>query len=289
MMKYITFTNLVTDIRNNLFKIPHDIDFVIGIPRSGMIVGSIISEYINVPLIDIDGFKNGEKPRGGDRLGLTQKKETKKVLVVDDTCNSGKAMKRTKDKLKGYDYDFIYLVAYLEGKGSDCIDIYLRDVREYTKDFPIVLYEWNLFHHYPFITQRCMYDIDGVLCTEPPDERNKQEYEEYIKNAIPLFIPTVPIGKIVTYRLSKYINETENWLKEQGIKYGQLIMFNADSYESRQKSGISPEYMKGTVYKNDPNSILFIESDDWQAMNIHQISGKPVLCVSTNKLYQKLT
>lgn len=288
MMKYITFTELVNDIRSNIYKVPHDIDFVIGIERSGMIVASIISEYINVPLIGLEAFINGCKPTGGDRLGLTQKKDTKKVLIVDDTCNSGKAMIRAKGKLKGNDdYEFIYLVAYLEGLGNRFVDIYLRDLRQYTNHPPyIVLYEWNVMNHYSFYTQHFMFDMDGVFCLDPPDDRNTEEYENYIKNAIPLFIPKVNIGKIVTYRLSKYMDITEKWLKEQGIRYEQLVMFQGNSVNERNNSGISPEYMKGTVYKNDPNSILFIESDDWQAMNIHQISGKPVLCVSTNKLYQ---
>ena len=286
-MKYIKFTDLITTIRTNIHKVPHDIDFVIGIERSGMIVASIISEYINVPLIGLKSFISGCKPTGGDRLGLTNKNKTNKVLVIDDTCYSGKSMKNAKNLLKNYQYDFIYLAAYLEGKGIDELDIYLEDVREYTKDtINIVLYEWNIFHHYPFISQRCIYDIDGVFCIDPPDELKTEEYEKYIKNAIPLFIPTVSIGKIVTYRLSKYMDITEKWLKEQGIRYNQLIMFKADSYKERYNSGVSSEYMKGTIYRDDNQSILFIESDDYQARMIHQISKKPVLCVSTNKLYQ---
>lgn len=286
-MHYITFTDLITTIRTNIYKVPHDIDFIIGIERSGMIVASIISEYINVPLIGLKSFVSGNEATGGDRLSLINKNKTNKVLVIDDTCYSGKSMKNAKMLLKDYQYDFIYLVAYLEGKGIDEIDIYLEDVREYTKDtINIVLYEWNLHHHYPFISQRCIYDIDGVFCIDPPDELKTEEYEEYIKNAVPLFIPTVPIGKIVTYRLSKYMDITEKWLKEQGIRYNQLIMFKADSYKERYEAGVSPEYMKGTIYRDDKQSILFIESDDYQARMIHKISEKPVLCVSTNKLYQ---
>jgi len=289
-MYYVTFNDLVNDIRQNISKVPHDVDFIIGIERSGMIVASIISEYLNVPLVGLESFIKGCEPTGGDRLSLVNSKHTNKVLVIDDTYNSGKAMTDAKKKLEGYDYDFIYLVAYLEGIGSMFIDIYLRDLRQYTNHPPyIVLYEWNIMNHYSFYTQHFMFDMDGVLCLDPPDENNTEEYDNYIKNAIPLFIPKVNIGKIVTYRLSKYAAITENWLKEQGIRYEQLIMFQGDSVKERYYSGISPEYMKGTLYKNDPDSILFIESDDWQAMNIHQISGKPVLCISTNKLYQKLT
>lgn len=65
MRKYITFEDLSKTIRNNFYKIPHDIDFVVGVPRSGMICGSIISEFLNVPLIDCDSFISGVKPSGG--------------------------------------------------------------------------------------------------------------------------------------------------------------------------------------------------------------------------------
>lgn len=284
-MKYITLNDLTKTIRKNISKIPHDIDFVIGIPRSGMIVGSIISEYLNVPLIDIDSYCNGSKPTGGNRLTLLNKPKTNKVLVVDDTVYSGSSMKSTKDKLQNDEHEFIYMCAYLEGNGDKDIDFYLEDVRKYTKQFPNVIYEWNIFHHYPHIMLRCIYDIDGVFCLDPPDERNTKEYEEYIKNAIPLFIPSVPIGKIVTYRLIKYESETVKWLHDNGIHCNNMIMFNAQSYEDREKMNISPAQMKAAAYIIDNTSILFIESDDRQAQEIYKLSGKPVLCIESNKLY----
>lgn len=278
---------MVDTIRTKIYKVPHDIDFIIGIERSGMIAASIISEYLNVPLIGLESFVSGGKPAGGHRLELTKQLNNNKILVIDDTCNSGKAMSEVKDKLKGFDYEFIYMVVYLEGIGQRFVDIYLEDLRKYTNLPPyIVLYEWNILNHYSFYTQKFMFDMDGIFCLDPPDENNTEEYENYIKDATPLFIPKVPIGKIVTYRLSKYYKITEDWLDKQGIKYDQLIMFDGNSVQERYYSGISPELLKGTVYKNDSNYILFIESDDWQAQNIHAISKKPVLCLSTNKLYQ---
>lgn len=285
-MKYITLQELTSTIRNNIQKIPHDIDFVIGIPRSGIIVGSIISEFLNVPLIDIDSYCEGAKPTGGNRLTLLHRNKTNKVLVIDDTTYSGSSMIKAKEKLKDDEHEFIFGVAYLEGsKGAEHIDFYLEDVRPFTKQFPNVIYEWNIFHHYPHIMMRTMYDIDGVFCVEPPDERNTEEYEEYIKNAIPLFVPSVPVGKIVTYRLIKYKEETEKWLADNGIQYGALLMFNAQSYKERNDMHIPPELLKGMVYKEDRNSILFIESDDYQAKAIHEMSGKPVLCTTTNIMY----
>lgn len=283
-MTYITLDDLNNTIRKNLYKIPHDIDFVVGIPRSGMIVASIISELINVKLIDIDSFCNGCQPTGGNRLSLLNKVVTNKVLVVDDTSYSGKSMIEAKEKLKDFNYNFIYLCAYLEGSSKE-VDIYLQDVRQEAKEGVngIVLYEWNLFHHYPFINQRMMFDMDGVLCVEPPDEHNEAEYEEYIKKAIPLYVPTVKIGAIVTYRLEKYRDITEQWLKDNGVIVTHLVMCKGESYKDRQ---MSSEMMKAMIYAYASAFVLFVESNDYQAQEIHRLSGKPVLSIETNKLYK---
>ena len=39
-MKFVTLADLAATIRRNVHKIPHDVDFVIGIPRSGIIAAS---------------------------------------------------------------------------------------------------------------------------------------------------------------------------------------------------------------------------------------------------------
>ena len=134
--------------------------------------------------------------------------------------------------------------------------------------------------------EKCLYDMDGVLCVDPPDERNEEEYQKYIMDAIPLFIPRTKIGGIMTYRLIKNMKVTQEWLKRYGITYNELSMFNADSWQKRKDSGISPEMFKGEYYRTHDNYQLFVESNDHQARRIHEISGKPVYCVETNKMYQ---
>ena len=286
-MRYITLSELSVTIRNNIYKIPHNIDFIIGIPRSGMIVASIISEFLNVPLIDINSFCEGVKPSGGRRLGLVNESKYNRVLVVDDTCYSGNAIREAKAKLKDYKQEFIYLAAYLEGWAEKELDIYLEDIR---KDVDpvchLVIYEWNVFNHHPHIMSKCLYDIDGLICLDPPNDFFTEQYEAYIKNATPLYIPKVKIRGFVTYRIEKYRDITAQWLASQGITYDKLIMFNAQSREERNSSGVSPEQMKAAVYKADEGAMLFVESDDWQAQRICQMTKKPVLCTKSNKLYQ---
>lgn len=285
-MKYITFSDMADTVRRNIWKIPHDIDFVIGVPRSGMLCGTMVSELINVPLVDINSFCNGVNPSGGLRCKSPGQKSNK-VLVMDDTVYNGTSMRKSKKLLEPFKdkYEFIYCCTYLEGTAVDEVDIYLEDVRQYTNQYSIVLYEWNIFHHNSNFMSRCMYDMDGVLCVDPPDERNEKEYIEYIKNAKPLIVPTVPIGAVCTYRLVKNQEITKQWLSEYNIRYGNLIMFNAQTYEDRQNSGVLPEEMKGHIYKDDTDMILFVESSDYQARRIYEISKKPVLCIEKNILY----
>ena len=206
-MKYITINELSETIRQNIYKIPRDIDFIIAIPRSGMIPASIIASLLNVPLIDINSFVNDLEPYGGDRLKYFNKnhQKTNKVLVIDDTVYGGKSMRKTKEQLANYSgIEFIYMCVYLESYAYDVIDFYLEDLRQYVDSTnKIVLYEWNIFQHHQEFMKTCLYDIDGVFCVEPPDERNEEEYLKYISNAKPLFIPRTKLGGIVTYRLSK--------------------------------------------------------------------------------------
>lgn len=60
VMNFRTIGDLNSVIYKNLQKIPQDIDLVVGIPRSGMLAGSIISLLLNEPLADFNSLLNGE-------------------------------------------------------------------------------------------------------------------------------------------------------------------------------------------------------------------------------------
>ena len=290
-MKYITYQELTNTIRKNIWKIPRDIDCIIGVPRSGMLVANIISSYLNIPLIDVSAYSQGLNPCGGQRMTYfnNKHKHTGKALVVDDTVYGGSSMTGVKNILQNCSrkMEYIYMCVYLEGYASDVVDFYLEDIHnQIDNDINIALYEWNIFQHHIGFMQKCLYDIDGVFCVEPPDERNEKAYIEYISDATPLFIPKTKIGGIVTYRLSKNKDITEKWLDKVGITYSELYMFKANSWEERHNSGISPEIFKAEIYKERHNMKLFVESSDYQAKRIYDLTKKPVLSVDTNTLYQ---
>lgn len=283
-MNYKRYEDLSDCIRRNIWKIPQDVDLIVGVPRSGMIPALMIAELLNKRCCDIDSFVEGKVFSCGGRGNLIKKTDITKVLVLDDTVYGGGAMKRAKEKVASRSdmFDIIFGCVYAEGKNAKSfVDIYLED--NY-RPGPHWLYEWNILHHYEDISKWSMWDIDGLLCKEPPADTNRQAYEEYLPNAIPMIIPTTEVGALVTYRLNIYRPVTEKWLKEHGIRYRELHMFDAPDRDTRGRMESSENY-KARIYRNAPWAKLFFESSRYQAERIHQLTGKPVFSYEDGRLY----
>lgn len=279
-MIYKSYSDLAATIRNNIWKIPDDVDIIVGIPRSGMIPALFIAEYLNKKCVDIDAFIAGTEISTGGRGERFMRKGTpNKILVIDDSCCSGRAMGRAKLKLSGFygKYTIIFGCVYLENPESKkFVDIFFEEIPS-----DITFYEWNILQHGGHMQ---LWDIDGVVCKDPPSDDNTEEYEKYLESAVPMIIPSQPIVGFVTYRLGKYWDVTERWLKRYGIKYHSMFMFKADNRESRNNS-ISPAQYKSYIYSKLPQAKLFIESEDFQASEICRLSNKPCYCYSTSKMY----
>ena len=288
MIHYTSYLNLIDDIKNNIWKVPRDIDGIIGIERSGVIVANIISEYINVGVTSFNSFVNytGENVKDLFNIhGVRQintPKNTGKYLVIDDTVSSGVRLNENMKLLKTkYPYfEFIVLVVYKDGANPAYMpDIVLSDQNVFDAN----IYEWNLFNN--FISYNTLYDFDGILCLDPPNDENTEEYEAYLKNPTPRFSINIhrnfPIN-ICTYRLVKYSKETVDFIKKCGLIPGKVYMFNAETREERNK--IAPYIYKAHVYKNSTYS-LFIESNDFEAQMIHQLTHKPIISIEKNILY----
>ena len=106
----------------------------------------------------------------------------------------------------------------------------------------------------------------------------------YLPDAVPMVIPTTFVGALVTYRIERYREVTEGWLRRYGVEYGRLFMYDAESYEARN-SKESPACYKARLYKAAEWAILFLESSAGQAEQINRITGKPVFCYENGKMY----
>ena len=271
-MEYRNISDLNKIILKRLSIIPRDFDLIVGVPRSGMLPANLLALYLNLPYTDIDSFLNGHIYKAGARSQFFDKKEFKKVLVVDDSVASGSALNEVKEKLKtvSADFDIKYSAVYVIPGKEKVVDYYFEVV-------PLPRYfQWNFLNHTSL--EKACFDIDGVLCVDPLPEQNDdgEKYRDFILNAAPLFIPGSKIGTIVTSRLEKYRNETEIWLKANNVKYDELIMLDLPDMEARQKANNHGQH-KAKAYNAKPH-VLFVESEWAQAVAINRLSKKPVLC-----------
>ena len=282
-MVYRSYKDLAGCLRRNAWKVPSDVGLIVGVPRSGMIAALMLAELLNRPCATLDDFASGRVMACGGRGRLARVGD--RVLVLDDTVSGGGAMRAARERLEPLSGSgkVIYGCVYAEGRDAKgMVDVWLEDLWREGED--LWLYEWNILHHYGRRTRLWMWDIDGLLCKEPPDERDTAAYEGYLAEALPMAVPTTPVGAIVTYRLEKYRSATEEWLLRHGVRYGSLVMFPASSHGERRRMQ-PPADFKAAAYLGAPWARLFLESDARQALRINGLTGKPVFCYEDGRMY----
>ena len=96
-INFVTFDMLNNLLIKNLPQIPHDVDVVVGVPRSGLLLANMIACYLNKPLADVESVLAGkwfESGRTKNKTGWVRNFSTvKKILVVDDSVDTGKSIK----------------------------------------------------------------------------------------------------------------------------------------------------------------------------------------------------
>lgn len=279
-MNYKTYADLSVDISEEIYKVPADTELIVGIPRSGMVPAYMIAAHLNLPVVSMNEFVNGHKGEVGTRKIRVDLDQIKNVLVVDDSVNTGNAMKLAKESLSKEmgQYAIKYCAVYSATEEISNVDFYFKFVARPRA------FQWNYKNH--ILNTEACYDIDGVLCHDPTDEQNDDgpKYKDFLLNAPPLFITTKHISSCVTSRLEKYRPETEAWLKKQGIKYNELIMIDLPTAEERRRLRIHGKF-KGETFANRKEK-YFIESNWKQAKEIFRIAKKPVFCTHNDVFIQ---
>ena len=272
------FKDLSKTIKDNVHILPEDIDLIVGIPRSGMIPAYMIGLFLNKKVCSINELIENIVPSYGNRMPNEKRKNIHNILVVDDSICTGRAIIEAKEKLKNLDYNIKYLCIYTNNVNNHLVD--------YTFEYAATprLFQWNYMNM--IWTEKSCFDIDGVLCVDPTKEENDdgEKYRKFLLNAKPLFVPQFCINTIVTSRLEKYRYETETWLRKNNIKYNRLIMLDLKSQEERIKLKAHAN-LKAHVYKKLEDTCIFVESDSKQAQKIAVLSGKTVICSSTDEIY----
>lgn len=269
-INYLTLSDLNQDVKKLLSEIP-SVDLIVGIPRAGMIPATLIAMYLHKPLTDVDGFcEKRLYSKVGDSF---QFKDCKTALIVDDSVFTGRNLRPTKKRIEEAKGNIrVYYAALYVTEDSQRLVDYFVDIVPWPR-----IFEWNIGKHLKL--QVACIDIDGVLCRNPTKEEihDEAKYRDFLINVRPWLIPKHTIKQIVTGRLEKWRPETEAWLKQHGIKYGELVM--------QPEKGDHAEFKK-EVYKESSCS-LFIESNPKEAMKIAEI-GKQVIVPGQRAVRDKL-
>jgi adenine/guanine phosphoribosyltransferase-like PRPP-binding protein/uncharacterized HAD superfamily protein len=281
-INWVTNADLCNIIRQNLYKIPHDIDGVICIPRGGLFVGTIIAEYLHKPMYILDSFANNKTIGNGKAECGLSNTNFGRYVVIDDSVSSGESFRKANETLKQFPYKFIYIACIGKQADMPSTDIILSVVPEFR------LFELNFFRS--SWVSHCIFDIDGVLCKDPEYgiDLDEDRYIDHIKN-VPALIPLqFPVKAICTHRLYKYLEPTREWLSKNGIGYNMIYMLDYPTIEDKIKNANNPVYlnMKSNVYNLYPDAILFVESNYNEAMRIYQNTHRPVLCTDANIILQ---
>lgn len=281
-MHYRSVAQLSDQVWSWSEKLPKDLDLVVGIPRSGLLAANLVALYRNLPLTDVDGLLEGRVIANGSRrlhAPLADLARPLNVLVVDDSVCKGRAMQEVKERIAaaGLPHRMLYGAVYVRPGQEQRVDFY-AELLEIPR-----LFEWNFMHHKNRTGRVCM-DIDGVLCGDPPREANDDgpRYSDFLACAEPLHVPTEKVAWLVTCRLEKYRQATEEWLARHGIQYGELIMMDLPDQDARRAAGSHSAY-KADVYRRT-NADLFYESSLSQAIQIANLALKPVFCVDTRQM-----
>ena len=272
---YRNFNYINALILHGLTKIPDNIELVVGIPRSGLIVSSLIAEYIGKPSTDLFSYLNdvdNYKLNAGSIAPASDVKNANIILLVDDAVGVGITIEKAKNLIlaKKPSVKVITCTEFVEPFSTNKVDIYFSILKDQ-------FLPWSVLKR--GISEACC-DIDGVLTEDVPDEVNDdgEKYINFLKNQKPKYRPDRKIHTLVTGRLEKYRTITEEWLKTHNVQYGQLIMCQCANNLERAKQDMG-QY-KSDVFRKTGLQ-LFIESDYREASVIKKLNpDKCVYCMA---------
>lgn len=284
-MNYRSVSDLARLVRESISKIPSDVDLIVGVPRSGLLVANLLALQLNIKFCDVQNFVlNTPLKHGHSRKvrhpTLIYPQNARHVLIIDDSIDSGVSLDQVKQQLREVNFSgrFTYAACFATQKATQKVDLYFEVLPQPR------FFEWNMMHR-PFL-QECCIDIDGILCMDPTDDENDDavKYKVFLQSAQPLLQPSYPLGILVTSRLEKYRAETELWLQANGFVYKKLEMLDLPDAETRRRLRAHAPF-KAKVYRSHFDSKLFIESNVDQAREIAKLSGKHCLSYETQQLF----
>ena len=204
---------------------PHGYDLIVGIPRSGLFIASLIAVKLGRPLTTPDLLQQGKFWHSKKVKNRPDIRQIDRLLLVDDSIDSGRTMDEAIDTIRAVNPDVEIARAGLivREEARALADLYHQIVS------PPRVFEWNLLHRKlgSHMEHGCLaVDLDGVLCADTLETADEDEtaYLERLRSARRYLVPAFEIDCVITGRSENYRPQTEAWLSENGVRYKELIM-----------------------------------------------------------------
>lgn len=215
--RWIRHEDLTAIVRRMIPQVPPDVDAIVAIPRSGLLVGAPLATSLHLPLWTMAG--SDLRPTGhGHRLARAD--EPLRPLLVDDTVASGRQLRRAHKRLQRRlpAAAIATAAALVPPQQAGRVDVIGQ-----VEQLPHYL-EWNFATS--LYARRAGWDLDGVICENPTVPDSSPGWHGWMAAAPPLMLPRggrVPL--IATARLESWREPTEAWLRRYGVEHELLVMW----------------------------------------------------------------
>jgi orotate phosphoribosyltransferase len=278
MVQYRTVADLDADTRRLARSLPPDVDLIVGIPRSGLLAANLLCLRLNCPMTDVDGLLARRLLSTGRRLDGApfDWDDIGRVVVIDDSVNTGGEMRRTAARLSAANLPFTveYAAVYITPGGYQYVDYWAEVVAN-----PRV-FGWNI-HHHPILRHACV-DLEGII-QRAPVGTDGGLLPGGVSGAVdlPSSIPSTRLGWVVSTRPESDRSAVRAWLADNGVAYDRLVLLGAADGPGRNESALAAR--KAALYRST-DAKLFLEGSGSQAAEIARLTNRPVYCDETDRM-----
>ena len=271
--RFVTFAELMAWTTEWVRSFPTSYDLIVGIPRSGSLVAHILALKLGKPVTTPE-LLHENRYWASPQEGRTS--DHKRILLIDDSISRGEKFRENEAMVRSINPKWTITTGALivTPEIKHLVDSYYLEIPQPR------LFEWNMLHVKKGVLA-C--DLDGVICENCPPgvDADNALYEAWIRTAKPYLIPTFEIDVIVSSRLERYRNETEDWLARHGVRYRDLILWNIGS--KREASGKHGQHKIEKLLRIKPE--MFWESNIFQAQEIWRATRIPTLCIDEMRMF----
>jgi orotate phosphoribosyltransferase len=286
--RFISTAQLMDDTKRLATMLPSDTAKIVGVARSGLCPATMVAMLLHLPL-EIVRESTGDIIDAGNGWRIEKQTDGKGrvVVVVDDNVMTGNSLKKIKPIVQQQYPDAIFATVYVNPEAHTHPDLFVSHLK-----WPSIL-EWNMFNSVMSMKSLAV-DFDGILCEDcpPGSDDDGPKYLDFLRNTKPLYpMRKDPIPLIVTARLEKYRAETEVWLARHGMRAGRLIMGPWGSLAERYKDPNAVADFKARHFaefmreRHRMRPVMFVESEERQAMRIAEVSHGIVICPAAGRCY----